>query len=60
MPALTESLPGFGWDPTGDTFVSEPGQIPAIALGDALNGAALDLDADPLAACSAVEQRPLS
>ena len=32
----TESLPGFGWDPAGDTFVSDPGQIPAIALGDAL------------------------
>jgi len=41
-----ESLPGFGCGPTGDTFVSEPGQIPTIALGDTLNGVALDLDAD--------------
>jgi hypothetical protein len=33
--------------PTGATFVSEPGQIPTIALGDTLNGAALDPDTDP-------------
>ncbi len=35
-----------------------PGQIPAIALGGTLNGAALDLDTDPLCACSVVEQQP--
>jgi hypothetical protein len=40
----------------GYSLIGEPGQIPAIALGDTLNGAALDLDAH--AACSAVEQRP--
>jgi hypothetical protein len=34
---------------TGDTFVSEPSQIPAGALSDTLDGTALDLDADAVA-----------
>jgi hypothetical protein len=47
MPTLHGIVSGIRVGPTGDTFVSEPGQIPAIALSDTLNGAALDLDADP-------------
>jgi hypothetical protein len=67
VPEITDTEEITGSNPVSPTSIiprrgralrQSPSQIPAIALGGTLNGAALDLDTDPLCACSAVEQRP--
>jgi hypothetical protein len=57
VPEITETEEVTGSNPVlltsiisrrGRALRQSPGQIPAIALGGTLNGAALDLDTDPL------------